>query len=172
MEKLHPGARALFRIRGYFSMVFIAFFLSWFLVPALAVILTLNGSSISGITVLVLIIVCIFLVVCVTEIYVKFAYKNWAYEFTPNGLKLERGIVWKKYSNIPYERVQNIDVHRGILARMLGFSTVDIQTAGLHFSGRRGGMPRSEGHLPAVSVKKAEEIRELIMKKISRKGGL
>jgi len=99
------------------------------------------------------------------------AYNRWFYEFTPTNLKLERGIIWKRYSNIPYERVQNIDIHRGILARILGFSTVDIQTAGFHMvsSGRRG---MSEGHIPALSIDNAEKIREFLMKKIGRKQGL
>ena len=89
-------------------------------------------------------------------------------------LKLERGIIWKKCSNIPYERVQNVDIHRGIIARMNGFSTVDIQTAGLHMSyGQRGGA-RSEGHIPAVAIEHAEKIREFVMHKVSRKssGGM
>ena len=102
------------------------------------------------------------------------AYNRWFYEFTPTELKLERGIIWKRYSNIPYDRVQNVDIHRGIIARITGFSTVEIQTAGFHMSSGRHGGARSEGHIPGVSIEAAEKIREFVMKKISHrsKGGL
>jgi len=70
-------------------------------------------------------------------------------------------VFWKRYSNIPYERIQNVDVHRGIIARTFGFSSVMIQTAG--FSGPAG----AEGNIPAVEMKHAEEIRNFVMKKIT-----
>jgi membrane protein YdbS with pleckstrin-like domain len=95
------------------------------------------------------------------------SYNRWFYEFTPEGLKIEKGIIWKTYKNIPYQRIQNIEIHRGIIARMCGFSTVDLQTAGYAFSGHRGGRSRAEGHLPAIDIKAAEEIREFVMSKIS-----
>ena len=104
------------------------------------------------------------------EVYSRLAYKNWKYELTSHEIKLERGIIWKRYSAIPFERVQNIDIQRGILARMLGFSTLNIQTAGYHMPARGGGV--SEGYIPAVSVKDAEEIRDFLIKKIGKRQGL
>ncbi|MDP3987240.1 MAG: PH domain-containing protein [Nanoarchaeota archaeon] len=101
--------------------------------------------------------------IIVGEIYARMAYNRWFYEFNEDGLKIERGIIWKRYSNVPYERIQNVDVHRGILARMLGFSSVMIQTAG--YSARAV----SEGNIPAISVDGAEKIRAFIMKKITQR---
>ena len=95
------------------------------------------------------------------------SYNRWFYEFNDNGLRLERGIIWKRYSNVPYERIQNVDVHRGIIARMLGFSAVFIQTAGYSYGGGQG--LGSEGYLPAVSKEEAEKIRDFVMKKISKR---
>jgi len=103
----------------------------------------------------------------VGEIFARMSYTRWKYEFTQTELKLERGIIWKRYSNIPYERIQNVDLHRGVIARMFGFSTLNIQTAGYASSYGRG-LPKSEGHIPAVSTKRAEEIRNFLMKKISK----
>ena len=96
------------------------------------------------------------------------AYNRFFYEFTDNNLRLERGIIWKRYSNVPYERVQNVDISRGIIARLCGFSSVNIQTAGYSAMGRRG--ISSEGYLPAVSPEEADEMREFLMKKISKRG--
>jgi len=127
-----------------------------------------KGINIGIITILGIVFYLV-LVIIIAEIYARMAYKRWKYEFTPTSLNLERGIIWKRYSNVPYERVQNVEVHRGILARIFGFSTVDIQTAGFHGGYGRRGMPRSEGHLPAVSIQAAEKIREFLMKKITGK---
>jgi len=172
MEHLHPGAKWLFRIQGYFGFFIFLMFFIWGLVPMISIIGSLIlGTSPEAIIGLIIfgIVFYITLVIIFAEIYARMAYKRWKYEFTPISLKLERGIIWKRYSNIPYERVQNVDVRRGILARIFGFSTVDIQTAGFHGGYGRRGVPRSEGHLPAVSIQAAEKIREFLMKKITGK---
>ena len=156
---LHPGAKWLFRIRGYFGSIFILIFLSWGILPIIAII----GGGAAFLFGFLLYIV---LIIVIAEIYARMAYNRWFYEFTTDSLKLERGIIWKRYSNVPYTRVQNVDIHRGILARMLGFSAVMIQTAGFSYTPRGGAM--AEGYLPAISVQGAEEIREFLMKKINK----
>jgi len=169
MEKLHPGAKWLFRVRGYFGALFLLIFFSWFLFPIIGLIgfLFLGAEALVGIF-LIGVFVYILLIIIIAEIYARMAYNRWFYEFTDDNLKIERGIIWKRYSNIPYERVQNVDIHRGIIARICGFSSVNIQTAGYSYAGR--GMPVSEGYLPAVNIEAAERIREFLMKKISKKG--
>ena len=172
MKQLHPGIKWSFRIGTYFAMLFLAMFFGWFILPVFVFISTLimGSNAIAGILVGVIVFILIYLmaVIVIAEVYTKLAYKNWMYEFGEDNLKIEKGIIWKKYSNIPYERVQNVDITRGILARMLGFSTVNIQTAGYSYS--PNGVPRSEGHLPAVDMAEAEQIREFVMGKISKKG--
>jgi len=108
------------------------------------------------------------LIIVVGEMYARMAYNRWFYEFTPDQLRFERGIIWKKYTNIPYERIQNVDITRGIIARILGFSTVNIQTAGFSYTPNRNAF--AEGYIPAVSVEEAEKIREFVIKKVSKKG--
>ena len=39
-------------------------------------------------------------------------------------------MIWKRYVTIPYDRIQNVDIYRGVLARLLGLSDLNIQTAG------------------------------------------
>jgi membrane protein YdbS with pleckstrin-like domain len=167
MEKLHPGAKWLFRLSGYFGAFILMFVLSWILAPIVGIVggLIFGVGNIGGI-ILIGLVVYIALIIVFAEIYARMAYNRWFYEFTPTNLKIEKGIIWKKYSNIPYERVQNVDIHRGIIARMNGFSSVAIQTAGLSYS-RRGGAG-AEGAIPAVTPAAAEKIREFLMKKISK----
>ncbi len=169
MEHLHKGAKWMFRIRAY-SILIIAMvlFSMWggslfFAATGIESLLTILGVS--------FLLGLIFAVV-IGEIYANLSYKNWKYELNPRELKIERGIIMKVYKSIPYERVQNVDIHRGILARMIGFSTLNIQTAGYHAYGGRGGGAMSEGHIPAVSVAGAEKIREFVMKRIGHKQGI
>lgn len=173
--QLHPGARWLFRLKGYAGAIVFMIFVGWFIFPPIFAIfgITSNLTLSSAITILLIYgLSYIFLVIIIAEIYARMAYNRWFYEFTDSNLKLERGIIWKRYSNVPYERVQNVDIHRGILARMLGFSSVMIQTAGYSYTAR--GRPSIEGYLPAVDIESAEKIRDFLMKKISKKssGGL
>ena len=174
-QQLHPGAKWLFRFRAYWGFLFLLIFVGWFVVP---IILALNKFILGGANIWPVVfsffIIYIALVIAIAEIYARMAYKRWFYEFTGTNLKIERGIIWKHYSNIPYERVQNVDIHRGIIARMLGFSSVAIQTAG--FSGGYGGYAHAgagmaEGSLPAVSMEGAEKIRDFLMEKISKRHG-
>lgn len=169
-NQLHPGAKWLFRIQGWFSVILLMFFISWFIVPVISALsFVIFGEDGFGAVVGIVIGVAIFIIlatIIISEIYARMAYNRWFYEFTGSNLRIERGVIFKRYSNIPYERVQNVDIHRGILARILGFSTVDIQTAGFHMTGRYGG--RSEGHIPAVDPEYAEKIRDFLMKKISK----
>jgi len=169
-QQLHPGARWLFRIRGYIGAIFFLWIIGWILFFPLA--LVFKAGTISPIMVFgnlfVLVIVYIIAVIVLAEIYARMSYNRWFYEFADSNLRIERGIIWKRYSNVPYERVQNVDITRGIIARLCGFSTVNIQTAGYAYSGR--GMSRSEGYLPAVTIEGAEKIREFLMKKISKRG--
>jgi membrane protein YdbS with pleckstrin-like domain len=166
MKQLHPGVKWSFRLGSYFAFGFLGIFFGTFLLPVFAFILILLKMSFvtSGILFLLVLIGYFIFIIIGSEIFTNLSYKNWSYEFTKDQLRLERGIIWKIYSNIPYERIQNVDIQRGILARMLGYSSVMIQTAGY------SGMAMSEGYIPAVDMNEAEEIREFVIKKL-KKGG-
>ncbi|MFH1803189.1 MAG: PH domain-containing protein [archaeon] len=171
MHQLHPGTKWQFRIGGYFSSIIFVFIIAYLVIFPLGLIFTSGSAGSIGTYVAIVLIGMLVLIIIFGEIYAQLSYSNWKYEFTDRELKLERGIIWKRYSNIPYERVQNVDITRGIIARIFGFSTVNIQTAG--YSGyQRGGRALSEGHIPGVDVQMAEKIREFVMHKISsRKSG-
>lgn len=174
MNQLHPGARWQFRLRGYLWFGILGIVLNWMVQPLVIFLLSLLGldlrflklEGVSSVVTLVIILLLfllgpILVVIIASEIYARMSYNRWFYEFTNEGLRLERGIIWKRYSNIPYDRIQNVDVHRGIIARMFGFSSLSIETAGY------SEQPDAEGYIPAVEMKQAEKIRELVMKKIT-----
>jgi membrane protein YdbS with pleckstrin-like domain len=162
MEQLHPGAKWLFRIQSYASFLILFIFFVFTLFVDMA------KGGISSNLILIIVIILVFCIM-LAEIFVRWAYRNWKYEFTQDSLKIEKGVIVKKYKSIPYERIQNVDITRGIIARIIGFSTIDIQTAGYSAYNPHGGAGQSEGHIPAVSMEGAEKIREFLMKKITGK---
>ena len=173
-QQLHPGAKWLFRLRAYFPLAILGiFFFVWTSSVITTILGTIFNFSIESIFIygITMLIVYIAFVIGIAEIYAQMSYNRWFYEFTPTNLKVEKGIILKQYSNVPYERVQNVDIQRGIIARLLGFSSVNIQTAGYSMPIRRGYGMQSEGYIPAVTAAHAEEIREFVMKKISKRSG-
>lgn len=165
-NQLHPGVKWAWRISGYIGLfIFMAFIGGWLLVPFGFVLALIFGNSPGAIISIVLFLGFLFLaaVIILTEIYVRMAYNRWFYEFTEDGLRLERGVIWKRYSNVPYERIQNVDIHRGVIARMMGFSSLVIQTAGY------SAQPYAEGYIPALDMHEAERLREFVLKRISKR---
>ena len=171
MDKLHPGARWVFRLRAYYPLIILGIFITMWSFQLLRIIA--GGST--GIGFVLAIIFYIFFVVIVAEIYARMSYNRYLYEIKQDAVKIEKGIIWKKYTSIPYERVQNVDIKRGIIARMFRFSTVEIETAGQSGGwggyGRRNRRYQSEGHLPAIDVNGAEKIREFVMKRVKQTHG-
>src|SRR3989344_4056880 len=95
-------------------------------------------------------------------IWAKLTYRFYRYELTDMGFRKESGVIYKKYVTIPYSRIQNVDIYRGILARILSLSDLHIQTAGASATvGRYGAIGvGAEGRLPALSEQDAEKLRD------------
>jgi len=177
MEKLHPGAKWIFRLRAYYPLFFVGLFIT---IYSFQILRFFAGGS-TGIGLVFAVTFYVFFVIIIAEIYARMSYNRYLYEITSDGVKIEKGIIWKKYTSIPYERVQNVDIRRGIIARMFGFSTVEIETAGQssyggsHYGfrfGRRGNRRyESEGHLSAIDINGAEKIREFVMKRVKQTYG-
>lgn len=105
-------------------------------------------------------------------LFARLTYNNYSYELTPEGFRKEHGVIWKKYVTIPYARIQNVDIYRGLLARILGLSDLQIQTAGMSMGAGSYGAG-SEGRLPGLNPKVAEELRnELVKRAVGKSQGL
>jgi len=111
------------------------------------------------------IIIPAFLVLCF--VWAKLTYHFYRYELTDAGFRKELGVIYKKYVTIPYDRIQNVDIYRGILARILGLSDLNIQTAGMSATVGRYGVSGggSEGRLPALSLEVAEQLRDELIQR-------
>jgi len=186
MQKLHPKSVWLFFIQFLARGLIILLFLSFWIVPFFAIFLTRGGTvtTMGEATyypppeasevqhylffafVLYVVFILVYIIFC--WIWAKLSYRYYGYDITEDAFKKESGVIWKKYISIPYERIQNVDIYRGVFARILGLSDLHIQTAGYSamFSGR--GIPRgmgAEGRLPGLDKQAAEQLRDELIKR-------
>lgn len=107
-------------------------------------------------------------VIVLAYIWAQLSYRFYKYELTEAGFRKESGVIYKRYVTIPYDRIQNVDIYRGILARLLGLSDLHIQTAGSSAMMGRGGWATgmmAEGRLPGLSHEIAEQLRDELIQR-------
>ena len=163
MKQLDPKAVWLFFIsfvlRWFFVIIILSIWSSVFLNELDETLESDAGFSFSFLNWL-WIIIPVFLILCF--VWAKLTYYFYRYELTDAGFRKELGVIYKKYVTIPYDRIQNVDIYRGILARLLGLSDLNIQTAGMSATINRYGVSGggAEGRLPALSREVAEQLRD------------
>lgn len=81
-------------------------------------------------------------------------YLTTRYGFEGDRFVVTSGLVWKQNRTIPLERIQNVNLQRNVLHRLLGVSQVDIQTA--------SGLG-SEASLRVLSDKDAQELKHVLL---------
>ncbi len=143
-QQLDPKSVWSFFLRWFFTFLIIMWFIGGNLLFALLF------ERILWSVVLVFLFAIVF-----AFIWAKLTYHFYRYELTEEGFRKEFGVIIKKYVTIPYERIQNVNIHRGVLDRILGISALKIFTAGSGGGGKVG----SEGLLPGLSANTAEELR-------------
>ena len=165
MKQLDPKAVWLFFFSFTLRWSIVLIFLSFWLLVSFSEIND-NGDEFSfGFLKWLWVIIPAFLLLCF--IWAKLTYHFYRYELTDAGFRKELGVIYKKYVTIPYDRIQNVDIYRGILARILGLSDLNIQTAGASVTmGRYGAMGiGAEGRLPALSREIAEQLRDELIQR-------
>lgn len=128
-----------------------------------------NIFSLSGIIVFIVQnwwLILIFLVL-LCYVWAYLSWKYYKYELRDGEFRKEHGVIWKNYVSIPYEHIQNVDIYRGLLARILGLSDLHIQTAGMNDTGGRN--RNSEGRLPGLAREEAEKLRDELIKRAGGK---
>ena len=56
-------------------------------------------------------------------------YEAWRYRVTDDALRLDRGVMVRVESVVPYTRIQHVDTEQGPIERMLGLMRVTVHTA-------------------------------------------
>lgn len=159
MQKLDPKAVWLFFFGFLTPQIFLYVFVIMFI--AVPVFIDTGFSNIGIFAFILLIVIVVGLLL--GYVWSVFSYKYYLYGLLDDGFRKEHGVIYKKYVTIPYNRIQNVDIHRGILDRLLGLSKIKIQTAGGISVGSYGAS--AEGYLPGIDKNIAEEIRNELIKR-------
>ena len=78
-----------------------------------------------------------------------------------NEIRIDSGILSRTHRSIPFDRIQDVDITQGPVARLLGLAQVKFET------GASGG-GKEEGALQAVSLERAQELRDLVRSRRTR----
>ena len=157
-EAFHPdiGMKSLYYI--YLILGVTGFCLSWMIPVVVASFLLLPSTSSLIITVSLLL--PLLLTILFVVFWIPRFYSSIQYTFTNSEMVVEKGAYWKRKSIVPYNRITNIDIVQGPLARKLQLGTVRVQTAG--FSSGGGGAPHV-AEAVILNVKNFEELKDTIM---------
>ena len=71
-----------------------------------------------------------------------------------NDIRIDSGILSRTHRSIPFDRIQDVDITQGPVARLFGLAAVRFETG--------GGGAKEEGVLHAIALQRAGEIRELV----------
>ncbi|MFC7535816.1 PH domain-containing protein [Sphingomonas sp. GCM10030256] len=86
----------------------------------------------------------------------RFSFRVGAHE-----LRIDSGILNRTHRSIPFDRVQDVDISQGPVARLLGLAQVKFETGG------SAAASSDDGVLPAIALARAQDLREYVR---SRRG--
>lgn len=154
MKQLHPKAKWLIFINQFLFVLFVLAVASVGFSPIFSLLIE-NPDTYFQLALATVPFVALFVL-----FWSNLSYKFYRYELTENSFNKELGVIWKKYVSIPYDRIQNVDIYRGVWARLLNLSDLHIQTAGA--SNMQG--QKSEGRLPGLLKEDAEKLRDELLR--------
>jgi len=157
-EEFHPDISMKNLYYIYLALGVTVFYLSWMIPAIVAAFLFLPSNRAFVITAALL--SPLLVAVLFTAFWVPNYYSSIRYAFTSTEVVVEKGVYWKRKSFVPYNRITNIDIVQGPIARHFGLGTVKIQTAG-YSAGGGGTTHVAEAVL--LNVKNFEELKDTIM---------
>ncbi|MFC4551495.1 MULTISPECIES: PH domain-containing protein [Halorussus] len=83
--------------------------------------------------------------------YVALKYRVWRFEVRDDDLYLERGVLTRVKTVVPFVRVQHVDTQRGPVERAVGLASVVVYTAG-----SRG----ADVTIPGLTPERADALQE------------
>ena len=168
MRQLDPKAFWLFSLRYFFILLCGLFFGAIFLLTTTIEVFLVSSSRSSLVSgkIMEFGMMLTIIALLISFIWAKLAYKNYRFGLTPKTIRIEQGVIYKKYVEIPYNRIQNIDIYQGLLARLLGLAVLQIQTAGYSQSRSLSSMYfNPEGRLLGISSQNAKKLRDELVQR-------
>lgn len=112
----------------------------------------LLASSRGGDLTLAVVLTVLAVLIAIALILAWVRWRMFTYQVLPDQLVISRGIVHRTRRSIPFQRIQDISIKQGLLARLIGLAEVRIET---------GGGEKDEGQLDSVSLAEAYRLRDL-----------
>lgn len=98
--------------------------------------------------------------VVLTFVFSRIGFKKKGFAFREHDVLFRSGIIATKTIVIPYNRVQHVALHEGLVSRYFKLAKVEIFTAG---------GSASDIEIPGIEKEQAESIKQLLMGKIQKK---
>ena len=83
-------------------------------------------------------------------------WRRFEFRVGANEIRIDSGILSRLHRSIPFDRIQDVDITQGPLARLLGLARVRFETGG------SAGAKQDDGSLAAISLARAEAIRDQV----------
>lgn len=100
----------------------------------------------------------VYIVVVLFTIFISvLSFRNRGFAFRTHDVIYRSGAIATTTTIIPYNRVQHVAVHEGLISRRLGLAAVEVFTAGGN---------NSDIQIPGIEKDHAEKIKHLLMGKI------
>ncbi|KZN25849.1 hypothetical protein A4G99_05395 [Haladaptatus sp. R4] len=81
-------------------------------------------------------------------------YRAWRFAVDEDGVTIEHGVLRRRETYVPIDRIQHIDINRGVLEQAAGLASIMIHTAGSR---------RSNLLLPGLRPQRASKLRSRIL---------
>lgn len=96
-------------------------------------------------------------------------YNSFYYSVDSTGFIKDYGVIHKRQVTIPFQQIQNVNITRSLVDRLLGLAKLSIETAGAAAINPRdvagGSKSSAEGHLPGLTLVQAKKIHDLLLAK-------
>lgn len=99
------------------------------------------------------------LVLVIAFLLTRIGFKKKGFAFRDHDVIYRSGIIATNTMVIPYNRVQHVALHEGLISRYFGLAKVEIFTAG---------GSSSDVEIPGIAKEEAENIKQLLMGKIQK----
>lgn len=96
----------------------------------------------------------VLLVILVVSLFLY--WRRFSFRVGSDEIRIDSGILNRTHRSIPFDRVQDVDITQGPVSRLLGIAKVKFETGGS--AAAKG----EDGVLPAISLARAEELRDQV----------
>lgn len=100
-----------------------------------------------------------------------FTYNNFTFEINESSINIDSGVINKAEVSVNFTEIENVNIERTLMNRILGVAVVSIETAGNSAAtggsnGKQGGglsRLKSEAYLPGLRLDVAKKVHDLLI---------